>query len=101
MNKPSQRGNTVIYLMLTVIMSMLIIIMYLLVGGAKVPTNNLNNPTPLANECTYNGRTYQVGQSFDADDGCNTCSCSNDGQVSCTLMFCVDDGTPPIEPMPL
>ena len=44
---------------------------------------------PLA--CEYDGETYSVGESFDAADGCNSCSCDEeDGEamVSCTLMAC-------------
>lgn len=38
--------------------------------------------------CEYGGKTYQPGDSFPADDGCNTCSCSPSGGVGCTLMYC-------------
>ncbi len=38
--------------------------------------------------CDYEGQTYYVGDSWDASDGCNTCSCHEDGQIACTLMFC-------------
>lgn len=37
--------------------------------------------------CTYNGISYNDGESFDATDGCNTCTCE-DGEVACTLMAC-------------
>jgi hypothetical protein len=37
--------------------------------------------------CDYEGTTYEVGDSFDASDGCNSCSCSADG-VGCTDMDC-------------
>lgn len=40
--------------------------------------------------CEYNGETYDVGESFPAGDGCNTCSCQEDGTVGCTLIGCVD-----------
>jgi hypothetical protein len=45
-------------------------------------------------DCEYNGEVYADGTSFPADDGCNTCSCS-DGMVLCTQMACVveDGGT--------
>lgn len=39
--------------------------------------------------CRYNGKIYKVGQSFPAVDGCNTCSCSSNGRVRCTLRACV------------
>lgn len=37
--------------------------------------------------CEWNGKTYGPGQ-FPAGDGCNTCTCSPDGSVGCTLMYC-------------
>ena len=37
--------------------------------------------------CTYKGNTYQVGENFKSDDGCNTCSCLG-GEVACTNMAC-------------
>lgn len=47
--------------------------------------------------CEYIGETYSNGDSFDAADGCNSCSCDEeDGEarVSCTLMAC-DTGENP------
>jgi len=38
-------------------------------------------------DCEYDGQTYKPGDSFDATDGCNTCSC-DDGAVSCTEIAC-------------
>ncbi len=38
--------------------------------------------------CYYNEKPYQVGESFTADDGCNTCSCGLNGQIACTEMAC-------------
>ena len=37
--------------------------------------------------CEYSGGAYPHGESFDAIDGCNICSCNN-GLVVCTSMFC-------------
>lgn len=37
--------------------------------------------------CEYDGVSYEVGDSFPANDGCNTCSCTEDG-VACTEMAC-------------
>jgi len=39
--------------------------------------------------CEYEGKTYKVGDSFPAKDGCNTCSCSADGSAACTLKGCI------------
>lgn len=38
-------------------------------------------------DCEYNGETFVDGESFPADDGCNTCFCE-DGSVGCTEMAC-------------
>jgi len=38
--------------------------------------------------CGYDGQRYEVGDSFLASDGCNTCSCGPDGQISCTEIAC-------------
>ncbi|MBN2015465.1 hypothetical protein JW766_01395 [Candidatus Dojkabacteria bacterium] len=51
--------------------------------------------------CSYNDTTYNDGDTFDADDGCNQCLC-NDGEVTCTLMACekeeaVEETIEPIE----
>ncbi len=40
--------------------------------------------------CTYDGVVYYGGDSFVATDGCNTCTCESDGQVSCTEKACED-----------
>ncbi len=47
-----------------------------------------NNNTTL---CEYDGLAYQVGDTFDAVDGCNTCTCESDGSVSCTELGCAPD----------
>ena len=39
--------------------------------------------------CTFDGVEHAAGESFPSSDGCNTCTCSNDGEVGCTLMACV------------
>jgi hypothetical protein len=43
---------------------------------------------PCPTTCTYAGVGYQAGQSFPAEDGCNSCSCEADGSVSCTEIGC-------------
>ena len=41
------------------------------------------------NRCPYQGWSYEHGESFDMDDGCNVCIC-NDGIITCTEMICED-----------
>lgn len=50
----------------------------------------LNKQDTNEQQCTYNGVTYESGTDFDAEDGCNTCSCEN-GEIACTEIAC---GTP-------
>jgi hypothetical protein len=38
--------------------------------------------------CDYDGKHYATGASFPAADGCNHCSCQQDGGVICTLIAC-------------
>ena len=38
--------------------------------------------------CEVDGELYEPGDSFPASDGCNTCTCMNDGTVACTEMAC-------------
>jgi hypothetical protein len=38
--------------------------------------------------CLYDGQTYPAGESFPARDGCNTCTCQDDGQPTCTQNDC-------------
>ncbi|KAL3869875.1 hypothetical protein ACJMK2_042502 [Sinanodonta woodiana] len=59
-------------------------------GSQKCCSNGCGHTcqTPPALPCIYNGKTYQTGEGFIADDGCNSCGCS-DGRVMCTLMECV------------
>lgn len=40
--------------------------------------------------CEVDGVTYLSGDSFPSSDGCNTCACTDGGQVICTLRACVD-----------
>lgn len=49
-------------------------------------------PTPTVEPtsfCEVGDKKYQVNESFPSEDGCNTCSCSDDLTVACTEMACV------------
>jgi len=45
--------------------------------------------------CSYGSKTYQVGDTFKDTEDCNTCRCSSDGLVACTVMACIRDAAPP------
>lgn len=62
----------------------------ILLGLNFKSTQSIDNPinlNPFPKSCRYNGKTYKMGESFPAEDGCNNCSCEN-GEVVCTLMAC-------------
>lgn len=40
--------------------------------------------------CSYDGKTYGEGESFNSTDGCNTCTCDN-GNVACTTETCTKE----------
>jgi hypothetical protein len=44
---------------------------------------------PAVDDCKYAGRSYRVGESFPSTDGCNSCSCTDRGEVACTLIACL------------
>ena len=44
------------------------------------------------------GDACEPGDVRDADDGCNTCTCEDDGTWACTLLGCADDGGGECEP---
>jgi hypothetical protein len=76
----------VISVLVVLVLALLLFIVYYL------STNK--NPFQQGGTCQYNGQTYQFDASFKSEDGCNTCSCTNNG-VICTLMACVS-GVPEI-----
>jgi hypothetical protein len=51
----------------------------------------VGDPSCVGSSCIGpGGVTIPDGESFPADDGCNTCFCS-DGEIACTLAYCVDE----------
>jgi len=55
------------------------------------------DPTVVAEQtqstCTYGKQSFEPGSTFTAADGCNTCSCAEDGAVSCTEAACPEPTT--------
>jgi hypothetical protein len=51
--------------------------------------------SPEGGTCEYEGGIYQAGESFPSIDGCNTCSCGEDGLVACTERACLCDAEDP------
>jgi hypothetical protein len=46
--------------------------------------------------CLRDGVAIPAGESFSAGDGCNFCTCDQDGDISCSNDDCNGDGGPPI-----
>jgi Pacifastin inhibitor (LCMII) len=47
--------------------------------------------------CNYEGTDYAPGESFPSSDGCNTCSCMDNGGVACTKKACSCNATEGVE----
>lgn len=48
--------------------------------------------------CQINDQSYQIGETFTATDGCNTCSCNADLTISCTEKTCTATPTAKLSP---
>ena len=57
------------------------------VNNQSSTTNNLT-PTISPDTCFLNDKTYQAGETFTATDGCNTCTCVSQNNISCTDKEC-------------
>jgi len=51
------------------------------------------SPTPFAGNCFLNDRNYQIGESFITADGCNTCTCVSQDEITCTEKACATPTT--------
>lgn len=54
------------------------------------PVSRKDTQPPMVKDCAYDNKIYKSGASFTSSDGCNSCSCGKDGQISCTAMACED-----------
>lgn len=64
------------------------------------PTEPISSPAPLStssadqsNVCELNDKQYQVGESFPAIDGCNTCVCMENLAITCSAKECITSKT--------
>lgn len=82
----------------------LISVIYSFVNSQKTLTNTNNssvveNPTAAPSTfCEINSQKYEIGQSFTATDGCNTCTCNTDQTIVCTEMACEATPTAKLSP---
>ncbi len=83
----------------------MMMVMVVVLLGAACGSNGGAITPDAATTCSYHGMTYQVGDTWPAGDGCNTCHCSfgsfeppldasPPAQWGCTLIACVDGGAP-------
>jgi len=59
--------------------------------ACEPPSNDcgqLANGSDCLDTCEYEGAIYVAGESFEATDDCNTCTCTSGG-VACTAMACI------------
>ena len=57
-------------------------------AGCLHNQNLTQNEPPKVNGCEYESAVYRYGEIFPASDGCNSCTCANDGSISCTDQAC-------------
>jgi len=57
-------------------------------GGTSAIGSASSQGGATAGICWYDGVSYAAGTAFPAGDNCNTCSCSANGMVVCTLRAC-------------
>ncbi len=67
---------------------------YQLLEATFTVTLSVKSSAPIT--CSYNGATYRPGDTFRANDDCNTCGCMATGAVVCTTRVCACD--PEAEP---
>ncbi|MBT3705151.1 hypothetical protein HOG17_05230 [Candidatus Peregrinibacteria bacterium] len=60
----------------------------------KIDTYSIAAPDPDPIMCSYDQVLYEVGETFDSADECNTCSCGVDGVITCTDEICDPDPDP-------
>ncbi|HCC67866.1 TPA: hypothetical protein DEP90_01465, partial [Patescibacteria group bacterium] len=80
-----KKPSKILIISLIVLASILGIIIVLIL------TNLIDSEVFSKGTCEYMGETYEDGEKFPAEDGCNTCTCEGStGQVYCTEMNCED-----------
>lgn len=95
---PPKENNFFKYLFffsLVIFIIVLVSVIFSFVNSQKDSSSNSSTvptvaPTETANSssCEINGENYQIGESFTATDGCNTCTCNPDMTIVCTEKTC-------------
>jgi len=94
-SKPNPFLKLLFFISLLVFLAVILGLVYVyLIAPAQINQQNLpqtdqNTPTSIpSGVCLLNDQSFNVGQSFPAADGCNTCTCGSDLTISCTEMAC-------------
>lgn len=61
------------------------LLIYLLLLNSCIQTANTEEQNA---GCEYDGQQYKTGDRFSIDQGCNQCSCTEDGEIICTERAC-------------
>ncbi len=59
-------------------------------GLICVPVESTGDIPGICASCELDGKPYQAGESFPDPDGCNVCTCMEDGTIACTDRTCPD-----------
>jgi len=90
--QPSSKSRSLILVVCLLLVGLSAALVYLFIQNQSLkaqlglPTNTIGSPKT----CTYEGQIYQTGEGFTASDGCNSCSCTETGEIACTAMACID-----------
>lgn len=90
---PKKKKTNLIHLVFGILALLLVVTSgFLYIENANLKKQLGLSPKPLLPKtCDYNGVAYQPGEGFPSTDGCNSCSCTETGEVTCTLMVCDSD----------
>jgi len=66
---------------------MIAIMDYMLISLTDSPAKSSNDMSPIG--CTSDNAQYNIGDTFEDADGCNTCTCQSDGNIICTTEECM------------
>lgn len=100
-NPPQKENNFFKYLFFFSLIIFLIVLFFVIRSflqgqqGTGRPLEKETVPTSLVTEtptdsahCQFGEQSYALGQTIQADDGCNTCTCEENGELVCTTQTC-------------
>lgn len=91
--KPKKKIRPLFIVLIVLLITAIVVAVISLIGQNTNKSTNTTEQQEKIVSCQYDGVTYSVGSIFQANDGCNTCGCGADGEVSCTLIACESEDT--------